>query len=195
MAFCSKCGAEIYDGANFCPKCGQHSYAASQQQVNHFQQQFFAQHKQDEEMKTRQKVFCVLFGPLGLLAGLIYTIKKKGSMAKSAFIWGAVGTLLWIAMPNLGGGSDTDMLQKEVKNGMIEKMKEKGQTLKVTDFTLVHKDGNNYTGLATCTLDGERIDLDVTVVYDGKSYTAEWIPTAEYQQKVLEDGLKDLFDQ
>ena len=77
---------------------------------------------------------------------------------------------------------------------MVEKMKEKGQTLNISDFTLVHQDGNNYTGLATCTLDGEKMDLDVKVVYDGSNFQAEWAPTAEYQQKALEEGLQELFD-
>ena len=115
-------------------------------------------------------------------------------MAKSAFIWGAVGTLLWIAVANFGGSPDTEMLQNEVKKMMVEKMKERGQTLNITDLTLVHQDGNNYTGLATCTIDGEKMDLDVVVVYDGSNFQAEWAPTAEYQQKALEEGLQELFE-
>ena len=194
MAFCSKCGTLINDGVQFCPKCGQPTNAASQQQV-YQQQQYFAQQQQEEEtMKLWQKILYFLVGPAGLLAGLVYTIRKKASMAKSAFIWGAVGTLLWIGLANIGGGSDTDMLQSEVQKMMVEKMKEKGQSLVISDFTLVHQDGNNYTGLAACTLDGEKMDLDVKVVYDGSSCQAEWAPTAEYQQKVIEEGLQELFN-
>ena len=37
-------------------------------------------------------------------------------------------------------------------------------------------------------------DLDVKVVYDGSNFQAEWAPTAEYQQKALEEGLQELFD-
>lgn len=45
MAFCSKCGAQIYDGAQFCPKCGQPNNAASQQHFN--QQQYGVQPKEE----------------------------------------------------------------------------------------------------------------------------------------------------
>ena len=66
---------------------------------------------------------------------------------------------------------------------MIETMREKGQNLNITAFSLVHQGGNNYEGLASGTLGGEKIELDVYVVYDGTSFKAEWQPTAEYVQK------------
>ena len=84
--------------------------------------------------------------------------------------------------------SDIEMLQEEVSKMMVEKTKEKGKTLKISNFHLIHQDGNIYTGLATCTLDGEKVDLDVNVVYDGNNFQAEWAPTAEYQQKAWEDA-------
>ena len=168
MAFCSKCGTEFNDGAQFCPKCGQPTNAASQQQV--YQQQYVAQPQEKEHSRMYK-------------------------MWHSKWNWiAAIVFLIIIVAANMGGGSDTDMLQKEVKKMMVEKMKEKGQSLVITDFTLVHQDGNNYTGLAACTLDGEKMDLDVKVVYDGSSFQAEWAPTAEYQQKALEEGLQELFN-
>lgn len=48
MAFCSKCGTQINDGAKFCPKCGQPTNAASQQQVSQPQQQYAAQQPQQQ---------------------------------------------------------------------------------------------------------------------------------------------------
>ena len=78
---------------------------------------------------------------------------------------------------------------------MVDKMKEKGSTLVITDFNLVHQEGNNYTGLATCTLDGEKMDLDVKVIYDGSKFQAEWAPTEEYQAKIIEEGLNELFSE
>ena len=120
MAFCSKCGTQINDGAKFCPKCGQPTNAASQQQV--YQQQYVAQPQEKEH-------------------GRMY------KMWHSKWNWiAAIVFLIIIVAANMGGSSDTDMLQKEVKKMMVEKMKEKGQTLNITDFTLVHQDGNNYTG-------------------------------------------------
>lgn len=161
MAFCSKCGAQINDGAQFCPKCGQPTNAASEQQV--YQQQYVAQ-PQEKEHSRMYKMWHNKWNWIGAI----------------------VATIIIVAV-NMSGGSDTDMLQKEVKKMMVEKMKEKGQALNISEFTLVHQDGNNYTGLAICTLDGEKIDLDVKVVYDGSNFQAEWAPTAEYQQKALEE--------
>lgn len=91
--------------------------------------------------------------------------------------------------------SNTDMLEKEVKQMMVDEMQKKGQSLIVSEFTLVHQEGNKYTGLAKCTLDGKKIDLDVDVVYDGEKFQAEWSPTAEYRAKLLEEGLNDLFSE
>ena len=120
MAFCSKCGTQINDGAKFCPKCGQPTNAASQQQV--YQQQYVAQPQEKEHSRMYK-------------------------MWHSKWNWiAAIVFLIIIVAANMGGSSDTDMLQKEVKKMMVEKMKEKGQTLNITDFTLVHQDGNNYTG-------------------------------------------------
>ena len=49
MAFCSKCGAQIYDGAQFCPKCGQPNNAASRQ---HFNQQQYGVQPKEEHSRT-----------------------------------------------------------------------------------------------------------------------------------------------
>ena len=168
MAFCSKCGAQVNDGAKFCPKCGQPTNASSQQQV--YQQHYVAQPQEEEHSRMYK-------------------------MWHSKWNWiAAIVFLIVIVAANMVGGSDTDMLQKEVKKMMIDKMKENGHSLVVKDFTLVHQDGNKYTGIATCTFDGEKMDLDVKVVYDGNSFQAEWEPTAEYQQKALEEGLKEFLE-
>jgi hypothetical protein len=79
--------------------------------------------------------------------------------------------------------ADIGELEKEVKKTMVNTMREKGQSLTITKLSLVHQGGNNYEGLAAGTLDGEKIELDVYVVYDGASFKAEWQPTAEYVQK------------
>ena len=163
MAFCGNCGTQLNEGAKFCPKCGQSTNAASQQQV--YQQQYVAQPQEKEH-------------------GRMY------KMWHSKWNWiGAIVFLIIIGAVNIVGGSKTK-LQKEVKSIMVEKMKERGQTLVITDLTLVHKEGNNYTGLATCTLDGEKIEYDVRVIYDGSSIQAEWEPTEEY----FDEQLQKLFD-
>ena len=165
MSFCGNCGTQLNDGAKFCPKCGQSTDGSPSPQ-----QQYVAQPQEEEHSRMYK-------------------------MWHSKWNWiGAIVFLIIIVAANTCGGSDTEMLQKEVKKMIVEKTKEKGQTLTISSFTLVHQDGNNYTGIASCTLDGEKVDLDVKVVYDGSSFQAEWEPTAEYKQKALEEGLKDLFD-
>ena len=74
---------------------------------------------------------------------------------------------------------------------MIEKFKSDGQNLVITDLKLIHETGNSYKGLADCTLDGEEIQLDVSVLCDGENIQAEWAPTAEYQQKALNQALEE----
>lgn len=172
MAFCGNCGTQLNDGAKFCPECGQTVGGGSsvpQQQVNQSQQQFTDE--QEETMKLWQKILYVLVGPAGLLAGLVYTIRKKTSMAKSAFLWGAIGTVLWFAMANMGGSSEPENTTKKI---MVEEFKKQGSNLVVKDLTLVHKSGNEYSGIAECTVDGEAAQYAVKVIYDGNKVQAEW---------------------
>lgn len=64
MAFCSKCGAQINDGAKFCPKCGQPTNVVSQQQENQSQQvddSFGAKIKRFRNSKWNWAAACVLF--------------------------------------------------------------------------------------------------------------------------------------
>jgi hypothetical protein len=172
MAFCGNCGTQLNDGAKFCPKCGQTVGGGSsvpQQQVNQSQQQFADE--QEETMKLWQKILYVLVGPAGLLAGLVYTIRKKASMAKSAFLWGAIGTVLWIAMANMGSSSEPENTTKQI---MVEEFKKQGSNLVIKDLTLVHKSGNEYSGIAECTVDGDAAQYAVKVIYDGNKVQAEW---------------------
>lgn len=167
MAFCGNCGTQLNDGAKFCPNCGQTIGSGTSAP----QQQYVAQQNEDNSFGAKLKRF-----------------------RNSKWNWIAAGILFVIIMAvKIGGGSDTDMLEKEVKKMMIEKTKESGQNLVVSNFVLVHQSGNDYTGVATCTLDGEKIDLDVKVVYDGSRFQAEWAPTAEYQAKAFEEGWNELF--
>lgn len=133
MAFCSKCGAQINDNAQFCPKCGQPNKVAQQQQVNQFQRQPKEQ-PQEEKMKWWQKILFFLFGPVGLIAGLVYLIKKKDAMAKSAFLWGAIGTVC-IALTNMNSGSKSDIEQapKELMKEQVKESKTKNVEEKVKE--------------------------------------------------------------
>ena len=51
--------------------------------------------------------------------------------------------------------------------------------------------GKEYTGLAKCTIDGVEIECDVEAVYDGTNVIASREPTAEYQQKSLDDAINE----
>ena len=99
----------------------------------------------------------------------------------------------------IGCTVDKGSLENEVKKIMVETMREKGQNLTITKFSLVHQDGNNYEGLAEGTLDGEKIQLDVYAVYDGENIKAEWQPTAAYIQemnnKIEEETQREIDEQ
>lgn len=196
MAFCGNCGTQLNDGAKFCPNCGQtiaNGVSAPQQHVNQPQQEYEGYSEEEETMKTWQKIVSVLVWPAGAILTISAFIKKQTALAKAALIYTVIGLVLSIAITSLFGSSDTDMLEKEVKEMMVKEMKAKGMNLVVSDFTLVHQSGNDYIGIARCTLDGEKIDLDVKVVYDGSKYQAEWAPTEEYQAKAFEESWNELF--
>ena len=57
---------------------------------------------------------------------------------------------------------------------MIQKFKEDGSTLFVKDLTLVHKSGNEYTGIAECQVNGVNAQYSIKVLYDGTNVQAEW---------------------
>lgn len=88
-------------------------------------------------------------------------------------------------------GLSTSDIENETKKLMVEKFKGDGQNLVIKDLTLIHEAGNSYKGVADCTLDGERIQLDVSVLCDGENIQAEWAPTAEYQQKALNQAMEE----
>ncbi len=85
----------------------------------------------------------------------------------------------------------TSDIEKETKDLMINKYKEDGQKLVINDLTLIHDHGNSYKGIADCILDGERIQLDLSVLCDGNNIQAEWEPTAEYWQQAFEEALEE----
>lgn len=64
----------------------------------------------------------------------------------------------------------TEQLTKEVKQHMIEEYQKDGSNIEVKDLTLIHKSGNDYSGIAVLESDGEELKCDVEVVYDGDSF-------------------------
>ena len=174
MAFCGNCGAQLNEGAKFCPKCGQiveDISPVTQQQEDYSYQQYGEE--EEEPMKIWQKILYLLVGPAGLLAGVVYLIRKNMSMAKSAFLWGGIGTVLWVALSVLGGSSVSE-IEKTTKELMIEKSKEDGINLVIKDLTLVHKSGNEYTGIAECIVEGENVQYSLKVIADDRNVQAEW---------------------
>lgn len=193
MEFCRNCGTKLNDGTKFCPSCGQTvdgSASASTPAAG----KFYYQNNNEDAIKTWQKIVCVLVWPAGAILTIIAFIKKQTALAKSALIYTIIGIVLSIAFTAIFGDSDTDMLEKEVKKMIVEKARDSGQKLVISDFSLVHQSGNNYIGIAVCTLDGKKMELDVNVVYDGSKFQAEWAPTAEYQMKEFEEDWNELFD-
>ena len=181
MAFCGNCGTQLNDGAKFCPKCGQtvdSGASIPQQQVSYDQQQYSG-YEEEETMKMWQKILYLLVGPAGLLGGLVYMIRKKTSMAKSAFLWGGIGTILWIVMSSLGGSPNSE-IEAATKEIMVEEFKKQGVNCVVKDLTLVHKSGNEYSGIANCKVDGEDAQFSLNVLCDGTNVQAEWELSSVY---------------
>ena len=181
MAFCENCGTQLNDGTKFCPKCGQTIGGNASTPVQNFGGEG------EEEMKTWQKIVSVLVWPAGAILTIVAFSRKQTTLAKTALIYTIIGLVLSLGVRLLSScASSTDDLEREVKKAMIENAKSNGQNMTISNFALVHKGGNDYTGIATCTIDGERMDLNVYVVCDGSKFQAEWAPTEEYQAKELE---------
>ena len=117
MAFCSKCGAQINDGAQFCPKCGQPTSNAGNVQEPVIYNSFDEQ-PEEETIKTWQKVVSVLFWPAGVILVIVALIKNQSAIVKSALIYTAIGIGLAIALNVCLGGCSSDVFDtiEEVSN-------------------------------------------------------------------------------
>lgn len=142
MAFCSKCGAQINDGAQFCPKCGQPTNAASEQQVY--------QQPQEKEHSRMYKMWHNKWNWIGAI----------------------VATIIIVAV-NMSGSSKSD-IEKTTKEIMVERYKKEGVNLVVKSLYLVHKRGNEYSGIAECKVDGVDVQFSLKVLSDGQAVQAEW---------------------
>lgn len=65
----------------------------------------------------------------------------------------------------------TSQLEKEVKSLANEKLS--GTGVKATNVTLIHKGGNDYSGIITLSADGEEEEYDINVVCDGRNFQYE----------------------
>ena len=115
----------------------------------------------------------------------------KGHRTKVLFNLMYVMFMFFVTFVNIGCIADTSSLEKDVKKLMIETMREKGHRLTVSELILVHQSDNNYEGLAKGTFDGEKIEFNVYVIYDGVNVKAEWEPTATYVQEENERFLEE----
>lgn len=85
MAFCSKCGTEFNDGAQFCPKCGQPTNAASQQQVYQQPAQAYQQPQQRPVQPNSNMVMAILTTLFCCLPTGIYAIIQASKVDKLYF--------------------------------------------------------------------------------------------------------------
>lgn len=201
--FCTTCGAARQGNENFCTHCGAPfnnvSYSGGSPAAYSYngpsnQYQPTTEVDEEEPLETWKKIVSVLVWPIGAIITILLWVNGEMAKGKSAFGYTIAGLVLSIIFSASYFSISKDDLSTEVEQIMVDKMKENGNTLVVSDLTLTHKGGNEYTGLAKCTLDGKRIDLNVNVISDGTSVQAEWTPTAEYIQKAFEEGFKETFD-
>ncbi len=165
MPFCSKCGAQINEGAQFCPKCGQLVAGTTPEQQVYYSQQQYVDQPSEEPESWISKVW----------------------HSKWSWIAGVVLVLIIVA----ANRSNSDDLEKQVEKEMVKKFHDDGQKLVVKELVLIHENGNNYSGLAKCTLDGENIEYDVKVVSDGRKFKWECTPTGEYIMKAIDDAMDE----
>ncbi len=176
MAFCGKCGTQLNDGAKFCPKCGSKvgdNAPQPQQQFSPTQQHFIEQEK-EEKLKTWQKILCFIISPIGLISSIILFIRKKTSMAKSALLWSLAGIVIGMVLTYLMETYSNSLLETAAKNIMIEEFKKEGTNLIINDITLVHKQGNEYDGMAECNVDGQDVQYGLKVLSDGANVQVQW---------------------
>ena len=166
MAFCGNCGAQLNDGDKFCPQCGKAVDDTSSDSEQEFDEE------QEDTLTLWKKILYFLVGPVGILASLIYYFRKKVSMAKSAFLWGAIGTALWFAVPKIMNYNEPEHTTKSIL--VDEFFNKKRVFLDITKITLLHKGGNEYTGFVECIINGESTRFDVDVIYDGSDVLVEW---------------------
>lgn len=67
----------------------------------------------------------------------------------------------------------TEELTEEVKKNMNESEFFQKNDIKVVDLKLVHKAGNEYTGILKTKEPGGEFSYDVEVLYDGSTYKWE----------------------
>lgn len=174
--FCKYCGKELQPDDAFCSSCGKSQVKSTVQQpivdeVSSDSQQEFDD-EQEETMKLWKKILYFLVGPIGILAGLVYYFNKKTSMAKSAFLCGIIGTVLWFAVPKIYNYNEPEHTAKLIL--INEFLNKKGVFLVIKDFSLLHKAGNEYIGIVKCNINDQATQFDVNVVYDGSDVLVQW---------------------
>ena len=105
MAFCGNCGTQLNDGAKFCPKCGQPTSEVSNAQNQSDGSNF--DFEPEEQIKTWQKIVCVLFWPIGAIITIVAFFKKQQALAKSALLFTAIGIAIAIVI-SIAGSKEED---------------------------------------------------------------------------------------
>lgn len=100
------------------------------------------------------------------------TINQWKKIAKYAILLGAIATALWFVVPKIVNYNEPEQTAKKIL--INEFIKEKGVLLNINDIKLLHKVGNEYTGIVEGSIDGEATQFDVNVIYDGSDVLVKW---------------------
>lgn len=114
MAFCGNCGTQLNDGAKFCPKCGQPTSEVSNVQNQSANSNFDSE--PEEQIKTWQKIVCVLFWPIGAIITIAAFLKKQHALAKSALLYTAIGIALAIVISIAGNKEEGSGTSTKTEN-------------------------------------------------------------------------------
>jgi len=61
-------------------------------------------------------------------------------------------------------------LEQDVKKSIQETLNEKNINANINDVKLVNESGNKYTGIVYATDEGESIEMNISLIYDGEGY-------------------------
>ena len=210
MAFCGKCGTQLSEGAKFCSRCG-HPVSSNDPVIgnepisgkepvidkepvsgnkpNNVQDPIindsFEEEPEEEQIKTWQKIFSVLFWPAGVVLIIIALIKKQSELAKSALIYTAIGIGLAIGLNAALDGCSNDV------GDPVEETSEGYYQEEVSDVEKTGYEDGYEQGFS---LGGEMIDNVVRMFYTnryGAPTTAEERMQFKNYQNAFMRGFRD----
>ena len=68
-------------------------------------------------------------------------------------------------------------IEQDIKKTIQEKVNKENIYANINDVKLINESGNKYTGTVYATYEGESIEMNISLIYDGESYKWEIDPS------------------